>query len=968
MKPMSETMSRVYVLLFSLALCALVHVPAWAESPHGLEPADDMPYIPDLGGLRSQSFKNHYGQSRQLSEAVVLRQSTIENGTATIPAGGLYYISEVMDEVRPLMRDPFFILGEQAYLLKLHAGKRTVSDLSLKKGQKVLIDEAGYRVWFDYVTDHYQKPYAQLTLISPAGHWPLEFPLATVFKDMHEVKDLTMAAGENGQLRDFYLDKTYHYGASEFTAKEVTFDTVSFERIEYPVIDEATFSFSRPWTLDLRQEDYRWYFDKRIYAFRRPSGFLVRVTDWSGSTVLGEKLVRPSTPQGYKDREDEQDEYSLTIPAEDMHVEIMINPEYLKNSDFAPTGSDVPYGWQDGTLSLVVYSDLITLKNGRPWPLDNRYKVGLEANLMTGKLQRMVLENAAPFTLSNDHPTCLGPTKFSHVWNRPAFRVVAGGFSDKTVHDLYLRDAFYQRTDNMVFNTAKGRKDVDFFVGRAPTLMPILEDTFLTRLADSTYSTVVEGSHFSSYPRVLSDAAFNAPDRSAPFEARLKGFEREVIKNRKGDKLTAAEGLVIRNSYVDYRNNRIVIPPSGLYYTSRNSRNVRALSGESFYFLGKKAYLATFASTTVVGKNLDLDFWKNQPSGDENPIFWQDLPLGVHNKVIRYTGHTYLDDRSMAMVNIVKYSGNNFGAPFLMAQGFDAKDKDRRYMLPGLFAEGSTWILPEFIGQNYVRIEEVGTPLMKEFSFTYDEPAPAALAAGESARLGGFSLEVGAVDAQAGTVAVSLKDPAGKEVAAKVLGPLNAETSAVLPQFQDTVHSLQLLHDTVMVEMDLGQPFAEGKAKLWLYTGVTTYATDTPLPSDPRFVIRPDVCGHCYQLNELLLDNPEPIVLDMEHPTYEGPKDSDGRPMFTIVLDDFDGEMILGWHIETTVKGRTFKTKNLAFNPRSNIDALIGVNGSIEGFLRGSMLERMAYNEYWRLAQHPPVHRGLAARHALRLQ
>lgn len=49
--------------------------------------------------------------------------------------------------------------------------------------------------------------------------------------------------------------------------------------------------------MDLRQEDYRWYGTKRIYAFRRPEGFLVRVTDWTGNTVLGEKLVRPLTPR-----------------------------------------------------------------------------------------------------------------------------------------------------------------------------------------------------------------------------------------------------------------------------------------------------------------------------------------------------------------------------------------------------------------------------------------------------------------------------------------------------------------------------------------------------------------------------------------------------------------------------------------------------------------------------------------------
>jgi hypothetical protein len=937
-------------------------VSAMAQSPHGLTPAGDMPFIPDLGGLRNQSFRNLYGQFRHLSEAVVLRQSAIEAGRASVPAGGLYYISETDDEARPLMGDPFFILGERSTLLTLKTARRVLEGVSLKKGQKVPIDEAGYRMWFDYVTDHYQKPYAQMAFISPAGSWPLEFSVGSAFEDMEKIAKLAMPEGESGQLDGFYLDRTYRYGASLFEAKTVTEDRVDFERIEYPVLEEAMFSLSRPWVLEIRQDDYRWYGTKRIYAFRRPEGFWVRVTDWTGSTVFGEKLVRPSTPQGYKDAPGELESYSLTIPDQDMHVEIMLNPEFMKNSDFMPYATDVPYGWQDGVLSLVVYSDLVTLRNGQPWPLDPRYKVGMEANLLTGKLQRLVIENAEPLTLSNGNTTVLGPIKYSDFWNRPAFRVVAEDFEDKVVHTLYLRDSFFQRTDNMVFAKTKGRKNVDFFVGRAPSLIPILEDTFLNRLADGTYGTVVEGSHFTSYPRVLAEASFHAPDRLAPFEARLRGFERETTQNRRGEKLTSSEGLVIRGSYVDYHNGRIVIPPAGLFYTSRNSRNVRALAGESFFFLGQRAYLASLQSTTVVRKNFDLDFWKNQPTGDGNPMFWQDAPLGENNKVLRYTSHTYLDDRVLASVNVVKYSGNNFGAPLLVGQGFDRADGKDRYTVPSVYADGSTWIIPEYVGENYIRVAEVGTPLLQNFSFTYQKPVQALLGAGQSVRLGRFQLVMNGIDPTQATVSLSLRDETGREVAAKILGPLNQAMMAVLPQHQNAVHALQLAFGPVMAELDMNLPFSEGKANLWLYQDVQTVESGKPLSGDPRFIIRPDVCGHCYQLNELLLANGEAIVLDREHPVYEGPGRADGNPMFRLVVDDFDGEMIHAWHIETMVKDRVFKTQNLAFNPRDNLDVLIGVNGTIEGFLRSSMMERMAAMEYWRRGQHPPVHTGLTER------
>ena len=286
----------------------------------------------------------------------------------------------------------------------------------------------------------------------------------------------------------------------------------------------------------------------------------------------------------------------------------MVQPEFLKHSDFTPWSTDVPYGWTDGLLSFVVYEDLVTVKNGEAWPLDPRYKVGLEANLLTGKLQRLILENAEAVTLDDSNNSVDGPIKYSEVWNRPAFKLVVDGFNGDTVSEYYIRDAFFQRTDNMVFDRKKGRKDVDLFVGRAPTLIPILEDSFLTRLSDKTYGIVVQGSHFTTHPQAMDNMAFNAPDPTAPFGACCAASTATNVKNRRGDALVSAEGLVIRGSYVDWRNKRIVIPRAGLFYTSRNGRNVRALRGESFYMLGKKAWLATFQSATFVRKDFDLDF------------------------------------------------------------------------------------------------------------------------------------------------------------------------------------------------------------------------------------------------------------------------------------------------------------------------------------------------------------------------
>ena len=199
----------------------------------------------------------------------------------------------------------------------------------------------------------------------------------------------------------------------------------------------------------------------------------------------------------------------------------------------------------------------------------------------------------------------------------------------------------------------------------------------------------------------------------------------------------------------------------------------------------------------------------------------------------------------------------------------------------------------------------------------------------------------------------------------KVLGPLNEQARNLLPQHQDIVNRLQLvagpLNDRVMAEMDIEKPFEGGKAALWTYVDLLYLENEKPLPTDSRFMVRSDVCGHCYQLNELLFDNSEEIVLDRHNPRYDGPRGADGNPIFSIVVDSFDGEMIHAWHIETVVRGRVFKSDNLAFNPRNNVDVLMGVNGTTEGFLRANMLERSAYQEYWRTGLHEHAKRGLDA-------
>jgi len=120
----------------------------------------------------------------------------------------------------------------------------------------------------------------------------------------------------------------------------------------------------------------------------------------------------------------------------------------------------------------------------------------------------------------------------------------------------------------------------------------------------------------------------------------MKGFARASITNRRGKKLVASEAMVIRGSYVDYRKGQIIIPPDGLYYTSRNGRNVRPLDGEAFFLLGRRAYLLSNKSYLVVKKDFRLDLWKEYPwataissSGRTCLLGTEARPFGIRTRI-----------------------------------------------------------------------------------------------------------------------------------------------------------------------------------------------------------------------------------------------------------------------------------------------------------------------------------------------
>ena len=75
------------------------------------------PSFPTSEVCGTKPSKTSIGQPRELSEAVLVRKSSVKDGKAVVPAGGLCYISETDEDAAPFRRDPFLLLGEHAYLV-----------------------------------------------------------------------------------------------------------------------------------------------------------------------------------------------------------------------------------------------------------------------------------------------------------------------------------------------------------------------------------------------------------------------------------------------------------------------------------------------------------------------------------------------------------------------------------------------------------------------------------------------------------------------------------------------------------------------------------------------------------------------------------------------------------------------------------------------------------------------------------
>lgn len=375
----------------------------------------------------------------------------------------------------------------------------------------------------------------------------------------------------------------------------------------------------------------------------------------------------------------------------------------------------------------------------------------------------------------------------------------------------------------------------------------------LTQKACATMLAALFTLSFSAAPAFAAEnALMKAPAKDAAFVANLAGFQNVNSKNLLGNDVGMQEGLVIRQSRIE--NGKIIIPPSGLYYTTRTG-TAKMLTGHKILILGKEYTIVDTATKLDVISNVDIKKGGSAPLGDGS----KHLELSS----IGIDGNGF--EAPSATFQILKPSGNYYGTAFPVSPDGKLKPITEGVLNKGTGRASGTYF-PGKDGQNF-HVEYYGTPVavsgqsylvadkvtaesahVKEFAtgaivYSYVTEKPAVemlLGKGEKGTLGDYTVSVTDVTKNSASIELTSKD--GK-VTKKVLGPLTDDSMKYLPADEITRNSLVVRPETndVQVQLDaFRNPFRDGKVALVGYTNLIKFDNPGTWTSDPRFTSRPD--------------------------------------------------------------------------------------------------------------------------------
>lgn len=346
-----------------------------------------------------------------------------------------------------------------------------------------------------------------------------------------------------------------------------------------------------------------------------------------------------------------------------------------------------------------------------------------------------------------------------------------------------------------------------------------------------------------------------SPAKDAAYVSLLPGMvNNHKLKSYLGTAHTANDGIVIRQSYI--KDGKIVIPPGGLYVTSR-SGNWEPFAGKPLTIAGKEYVAINNISERTVIRN--VTFKKNQVIPvDKNRTRGFELtsidPLPY-----------YLPGQGTATFKLLKATGNYYGAEFpayagdLITNVADSnwskgtKEKEgitaptaENGIGEALYASsfsgvGRSYVVVESITADEVKVLELATDNSVCLYVSPDRPQVKDVVKGDSFTIAGGVVDV--LDVTADSVKIRLKDARGS--VEKVLGPYNRERMKWVPLSTPACAPFWALSkgQDVAVHMNVfkdGGPIRAGKASLVAYSGVMGLRNSAAWAADPRFLSIPE--------------------------------------------------------------------------------------------------------------------------------
>jgi hypothetical protein len=337
------------------------------------------------------------------------------------------------------------------------------------------------------------------------------------------------------------------------------------------------------------------------------------------------------------------------------------------------------------------------------------------------------------------------------------------------------------------------------------------------------------------------------PARDATFVASFEGFQNVNTKSLIRS-TPLQEGLVIRQSYV--KDGKVVIPPSGLYYTSR-APLAKALQGDQIVAMGKLYYLVDYSARFDVIKDVTLKVGECAPMGDGSKC-WE----------LSSISKSYAGQIPAATFQILKPSGNYYGTSFRVAtdpllipspalawgshnpagslQPGEPTDWQNSYYDFNVAVSGQSYVVADKVTGTDAHLVDAGTGAITSMLLTTNAPITAAVSAGQTMDLGAYKVRVAKVDAAAQSADIEILE-GDKVVAEKTFGPLTAELFNYLPEDPMARAKVALTYEDVHVHLDVFRtPFPDGKVALVGYTDLFELANPGDWPGDDKFAARPD--------------------------------------------------------------------------------------------------------------------------------